>query len=282
MQLLSKLQRRFGRFAVPHVTEGLIVCQALTYFFFQTNPQFLDSIALAPRFVLDGEVWRLFTFLCKPPITNLVFALFFWYMFFLMGSALENTWGAFRYNVYLLVGWAATVAVSFLQPDAYASIGFLQGSVFLAFAYLYPDFEFLLFFILPVKVKWLALLQWIGYAITMFTGTAMVQLLVFASVSNFFLFFWHDIYLRMKSGRRRMARKVETIRAAGTPRHTCVVCGVTNLSDPKMGFRYCSKCAGSPCYCEKHLREHEHTLVQSDGAGSADGNLASLQTDNSA
>ena len=163
MRLLEKLQRRFGRFAVPHVTEGLIACQALTYFFCQSEPAFLERIALVPRRVLEGEVWRLFTFVCQPPPMNLVFALFFWYMFYLMGTALENTWGTFRYNVYLLVGWLATVSVSFLQPDAPASIGFLQGSVFLAFAYLYPDFQLLLFFILPVKVKWLALLQWIGY-----------------------------------------------------------------------------------------------------------------------
>jgi hypothetical protein len=266
MQLLNKLQRRFGRFAVPHVTEGLIICQALTYVFCQTNPQFIESIAMMPRRVLDGELWRLFTFLCEPPTQTLLWAMLFWYVFFLTGSALESTWGAFRYNVYLLAGWAATVAVSFLQPDAYASIGFLQSSVFLAFAYLYPNFEFLLFFILPVKVKWLALLQWISYALMMASGSTMVRLLVLATVCNFFLFFWHDIYLRMKSGKRRMARHVETIRTANTPRHTCVVCGVTNLSDPKMTFRYCSKCAGSPCYCVEHLHVHEHISAESDSA----------------
>ena len=96
------------------------------------------------------------TFVGEPPTTNLLFAFFFWYLFYLMGTVLESTWGAFRYNVYLLVGWAATVAVAFLQPNAPASISFLQASVFLAFAYLYPDFQILLFFILPVKVKWLA------------------------------------------------------------------------------------------------------------------------------
>ena len=184
--------------------------------------------------------------------------MFFWYLFYLMGTALENTWGTFRYNVYLLVGWVATVAVSFLQPDAAASIGFLQGSVFLAFAYLYPDFQLLLFFILPVKVKWLALLQWIGYFYLLLVGDGMTQLLVLASVCNFVLFFWHDIFLRMKAGRRRMAHQAEQIRQANTPRHTCVVCGVTNLSDPKMSFRYCSKCAGSPCYCAEHIHAHQH------------------------
>lgn len=258
MNLLDILQRRFGRFAVPHVTEWLIVCQVLAYILLQGKPDYLDAIALLPRRVLEGELWRLITFLCEPPITNLIFALFFWYLFYLMGTTLENTWGTFRYNVYLLVGWVATVAVSFLQPEEPASILFLQGSVFLAFAYLYPDFQLLLFFLLPVKVKWLALLQWIGYFLAMISGDLMTKLLVSAAVCNFALFFWHDIILRMKSGRRRMAQQAKRIRTVNTPRHCCIVCGATNLSHPKMTFRYCSKCAGSPCYCAEHIRSHQH------------------------
>ena len=217
MRLLDKLQRRFGRFAAPHLTEGLIACQAVTYFLAQGDPAFLGRIALVPRRVLEGDAWRLVTFVGQPPTTILVFALFFWYMFYLMGTALENTWGTFRYNIYLLVGWLATVSVSFLQPDAPASIGFLQGSIFLAFAYLYPDFELLLFFILPVKVKWLALLQWIGYFYLMLFGNWMACLLMLASVGNFVLFFWHDILLRMRTGRRKMAHQTQNIRSANTP-----------------------------------------------------------------
>ena len=258
MRILDTLQRRFGRFAVSHVTEGLIACQVLAFLFQYGNPAFLDGIRLVPARVLDGQIWRLFTFVCEIPPMHPVFALFFWYLFYLMGTALENTWGTFRYNVYLLVGWVATVAVSFLQPASAASIVFLQGSVFLAFAYLYPDFQLLLFFLLPVKVKWLALLQGIGYLYLILFGPLLVKLLTAASVCNFFLFFWHDIFLRMRSGRRKMVHQAETIRQVNTPRHTCVVCGVTNLSDPKMSFRYCSKCAGSPCYCEEHIQAHEH------------------------
>ena len=232
--------------------------RSVTYFFYQLQPTFLLRIELVPRRVLEGEAWRLVTFLCDPPLSNPLFAFFFWYMFYLMGTALENTWGTFRYNVYLLVGWLATVSVSFFRPDAAASIGFLQGSVFLAFAYLYPDFELLLFFILPVKVKWLALLQWIFYVYAVVVGDAMTRLMVLASVCNFVLFFWHDIFLRMKTGRRRMAHQADAIRQANTPRHTCAVCGATNLSDPKMSFRYCSKCAGAPCYCAEHIHAHQH------------------------
>ena len=245
MTLLDRLERRFGRFAVPHVTEGLIACQVLAYIMSMGQPEILKALLLTPQRVLEGQWWRLFTFVCQPPVTNLLFAFFFWYLFFLMGTALENTWGTFRYNVYLLIGWAATVAVSFLQPQAPASILFLQGSVFLAFAYLYPDFQLLLFFLLPVKVKWLALLEWLAYAWMLLFGDLATQLLVAAAICNFVLFFWRNIILRMKSGRRRMSQQAQRIRTANAPRHRCVVCGATNLSHPRMSFRYCSKCAGA-------------------------------------
>jgi hypothetical protein len=270
MRWLDNLHRRFGRFAVPHVTEALILCQVLTYFFCLQNPEYLSRINLVPRRVLGGEIWRLATFVCEPPITNPLFAFFFWYVFYLFGSALEHTWGAFRYNVFLLIGWLATIVASFLEPDAPASIGFLQGSVFLAFAYLYPDFQLLLFFLLPVKVKWLALFQWLWYGYVVLMGDLTTALLVTASVCNFLFFFGHDIFLRMKSGRRRMAGQAQKIRTANTPRHTCTVCGVTNLADPKMSFRYCSKCVGAPCYCAEHIHTHPHIVGEPvDGAAQA-------------
>jgi hypothetical protein len=271
MRLLDNLQRRLGRFAVPHVTEGLIACQVLAFLLCQGKPDFLKSIALVPNQVLQGEAWRLVTFVCQPPTMAPLWAFFFWYLFYLMGTVLESTWGTFRYNVYLLVGWLATVGVSFFQPDAPASIRFLQGSVFLAFAYLYPDFQLLLFFILPVKVKWLALLQWIGYALVMLFGSLTMQLMAAASVCNFALFFWYDVFLRVKSGQRRMALQAEQIRTAHAPRHTCVSCGVTNLSDPRMSFRYCSQCAGAPCYCAEHIHNHEHVIEESSRAPAAPG-----------
>ena len=262
MKLLDNLQRRFGRYAVPHVTEGLIACQVLVYFLAMNRPEFVADIMLIPSKVLAGEVWRLATFVCQPPPISPIWAFFFWYVFYLMGTALEATWGAFRYNVYLLVGAVATAAVAFLTPDAAAPILFLQASVFLAFAYLYPDFEFLLFFLLPVKVKWLALIQWIGYGYLLLVGDGAQCLTILASIGNFLLFFWSDIALRMRSGQRRMSGQAAQIKQAAVPRHACAICGVTSLSDPTMSFRYCSKCAGGLCYCTEHLHNHEHAAMR--------------------
>ncbi len=269
MKPLDRLQRRFGRFAIPRLTEGLICCQVLTYLLFLTNPAYLARIAFVPERVLHGEVWRLFTFVCQPPCENPICLFFFWCVFYLMGTTLEATWGSFRYNVYLGVGWLATVAVAFLQPTAAASIAFLQASVFFAFAYLYPDFQLLLFFILPVKVKWLAWFQAALYLLAVIAGDWMLRLLILASVANFFLFFGRDILLRMRSGKRRMSQQTQQIRKVNKPLHTCAICGKTNLSDPKMLFRYCSKCDGAPCYCEDHIRAHEHRVADAIGSSVA-------------
>jgi hypothetical protein len=211
----------------------------------------LERIALIPLAVLQGEAWRLFTFLLLPPNAHPVFIAFAWYMFYMMGSALEQHWGVFRYNFFLFVGWLLTVAVAFLFPGSYATNLFLAGSVFLAFAFLNPDFELLLFFILPVKIKWLALLQWILYGYSFLTGPWPIRLAVLASIGNFLVFFTGEFIQRMKSGRRRMEyqAKQAATRENDEPRHRCVVCGKTDRTHPQMDFRYSDD---DQCYCSEH------------------------------
>jgi len=258
MTLLDKLQRRFGHWAVPNVTVGLILGQVFVYMVETAQPGRIPNLALIPALVFQGEFWRLFSFVFEPPVTHPIWALLFWYVFYLMGSALEHTWGAFRYNMYLLLGWAATVGASLLAPESPASVGFLQGSVFLAFAWLYPEFVFYIFFILPVKVKWLALLAWIGYLLAFLAGDWVDKVLIVASVANFFVFFGKRIALRVRAGRRRMAAQSDRIRSQDKARHQCRMCGITERTHPNEDFRYCSKCEGTQCYCSAHLRNHEH------------------------
>jgi hypothetical protein len=265
MKLLDRLERRIGRFAVPNVTVLVIVGQVLAYVLTLANDALLEAMLLIPARVLDGEVWRLVTFLFLPPLTHPIWAIFFWYLLFLMGTALEQSWGDFRYNVFLLIGWLATAGVSFITPETPAFAVFLQGSVFLAFAYLFPDFQLMLFFLLPIKIKWLALVQWLGYGYVLVVGAPIEQLLVLAAVGNFLLFFGSDIFRRMKAGRRKMATQAERLAPAKKKAlHTCRVCGITDQTHPEMDFRYCSKCAGACCYCQEHLRNHEHVVAADD------------------
>jgi hypothetical protein len=272
MSLFSKLNARFGRFAVPNLTLILIGGQVFLYLASRINPaqaggDVLDNVRLFPAEVLQGEVWRLVTFVFDPPTPNLLFAFFFWYLFYLFGTTLEQSWGTFRYNVFLAIGYMATVAMSLIVcwvdgVNDPANNGFLYGTVFLAFAKLYPDFVLSIFFVLPVKVKWLAFFQWCIYGLTFLSalsaGEWMTCGMVVASVLNYLLFFGRDIWRDLKQGHRRMRHQARTVRAPQRLIHTCAVCGLNSEDAPQAQFRYCSQCGGERCYCPEHLHNHEH------------------------
>jgi hypothetical protein len=274
MKPLERMERRFGRFAIPNVTLLLIAGQVVLYVMSQmpvVNGQALslDVVQLAPELVLQGEIWRLVTYLFQPPATNPIFAFFFWYLFYLMGTALENIWGAFRYNVFLGIGFLASIAAAFVYwfvfrvPGGTASNAYLQGTVFLAFARFYPDFTLLMFFVLPVKIRWLALLTWLYYGLTLVTANDwMTRLMVVAAVLNYLVFFGRDIWQDVRHGQRRMQFRARTLRKDGQMVHTCRVCGLSSKVAPQTPFRYCSQCGGEYCYCPDHLSNHEHVAGQ--------------------
>lgn len=263
MDVVKQLERIFGRYAIPNLSLYLVIGQVFFWSVSFLGFFEIERIALLPLAVLQGEVWRMLTFLLVPPNAHPVFIAFAWYLFWMMGGALESHWGVFRYNLFLLTGWLLTMVVAFLFPYHYATNLFLAGSVFLAFALLNPDFEMLLFFILPVKIKWLALIQWIGYGYTLVMGSWSVRLAVLAAIGNFLLFFAGDIINRIRTGRRRMEHQARAVAARPDerePRHCCFACGKTDLTHPQLDFRYCSQCAGEECYCPEHLGNHPHTV----------------------
>jgi len=262
--LLNKLERIFGRFAVPNLSLYLVAGQVAVFTFVWFDKIAIEPFLLIPAYVLHGQMWRVLTFLLVPPPVSWVFIAFSWWIFYLMGSALEDYWGVFRYNLFLFIGWALTVGAAFLTPAEPATNLFVAGSVFLAFAYLNPDFELVLFFILPVKVKWLALLTWAGYAVMFFRGEWGTRCQVLATVGNFLLFFGRDIFLSARLHRRRMTGAAQSFgRSSAEPeaRHRCRICGKTELTHPQLDFRYCSKCVGEHCYCSEHIFNHEHVLT---------------------
>jgi membrane associated rhomboid family serine protease len=267
-RLLDWLEERVGRFAVPHMTLVVIVAQALA-FSATMQPgadwsEALAPIALIPAKVLQGEAWRLITFVAVPPHISPVFLIFAWYLFYLMGTALEHHWGTFRFNLFLLSGWAATVAASFLRPQEEAHATFLAGSVFLAYAHLNPSFVIYLLFIVPIEIRWLALLTWVGYGFLVVFGDWVTRVTVLAAVLNFLLFFGPEVLWGMFDSARRMARRASLRQAEPTPpvpqkqERRCEVCGLTSTLDPSMEFRYCSRCEGMHSFCKRHIRDHEH------------------------
>ncbi|TVR53777.1 MAG: hypothetical protein EA425_03095 [Puniceicoccaceae bacterium] len=262
MSLLDRLERLCRPVALPHLTLILVLGQVLVWGLSLVEAIDLNQLRLVPLLVLEGEIWRLLTFFFVPPAVHPVFLAFAWYIFYLMGSTLESEWGIPRYNLFLFLGAAATIAASFLAPATAASNAFLAGSVFLAFAWLYPNFELALFLILPVKVKWLAWLTIAIYALQLIFGPPAVQAMVVAASFNVVLFFGREMARELRNRRRQSVRRAEREADAMQPRHRCTTCGRSDLSHPELEFRYCSKCGGTHAYCEDHLRNHEHVVPE--------------------
>lgn len=270
MSWQDQIERRFRRLAIPNLTGFLAGFQGALWLLIQVLPrqagkgEILEAFLLIPDKVKDGEVWRLATFVFLPP-GNGILAIFCIYLFWLMGTALESHWGTVRYNFYVLISVLATIAAAFLLPEGGPATNmFIGSSVFLAFAYLFPNFTISIYFFLPIRIKWLALLTWIGYAFVLVSGDWSRRAFVLASIGNFLLFFGRDIFVSARSGKRIMEGAFQRVAAAGKPFHTCVICGLTEHDQPGEDFRICSKCdAGTFEYCSQHLRNHEHRVQES-------------------
>jgi hypothetical protein len=261
MRLIEYLDKKIGRYAVQNLTIYLIAGQSFFYIMYLTGRLDRTATYFSADLLMAGEWWRILALPFDPPRQSLIFTLVAWYFFYMIGTTLEAHWGAFRYNAYIFTGCLITVAVSFLFPGYPVSNVFLVGSVFLAFATLFPDYQILLFFVLPVRMKWLALLTWIGYGYQFLLGPWPTKLLIMAAISNFLIFFAQDIVINLRYGRRQFAKKAVRATAARKepgPIHRCTTCGITDASHPDMDFRYCPQCEGTQGYCRDHIFSHEH------------------------
>lgn len=224
----------------------------------------IPALELNPDLVLRGEIWRLITFIFIPPNFDFLWIAFALYIFYLTGMGLESEWGTFKFNIYYLTGVVMTIIASFLTGARGATPFFINMSLFLAFAAIYPNYEFLLFFILPVKVKWLAWLDWayLGYLVirSLLAQDYASAALIVAAVANFFLFFgpasFSNQKMRTESYHRR--KKFFDEIASTPPIHTCAACGITDKTHPRMEFKYCKICGEDYVYCLNHIDNHQH------------------------
>ena len=227
-----------------------------------------------PGEVLRGQVWRLVTFIFIPDSSNLLFMAIALYFYYIIGSALEREWGSMKFTLYYLFGMLFTIVYGLAIALATGYGGFTIGSyylnlsLFFAFATLYPEHEVLVFFILPVKMKWLA---WISAALTLWgiiTSTFPYNLLPVAALLNYLLFFSDTLIGALRNIRYRYSkntvrfkssvRKAKIVKNVKMYTHKCTVCGKTDTEYPDMEFRYCSKCKGYHCYCMDHINNHTH------------------------
>ncbi len=257
MKLLDKLERRLSWMGVPNLVLILIVGQIAAWGLSLSDPNIINVMVFSLPHFLAGDVWRIVSFLLIPPRAPLIFLAFAWYIFYLMGSSLESKWGETKFTLYIVVGIIATIAASALSIVVFGvnvpvDNVFIGMSVFLAFAFLFPDFELNLFFVLPVKVKWLGWLSGAGIAWSVVSGSWPIKLYALASVFNFFLFFGSDIIQIFKSRERRKKHQAKMAKIdaelKSEPFHKCIVCGATDVTHPDLEFRYrkegaiCSDC----------------------------------------
>ena len=279
MNWLDKLERKLGRFAIPNLTVYLLIGYVIGFGVMYLMPEMVGYLTLEPALILRGQVWRLISWVLIPPTTNLISLVFLVLLYYSLGTALERTWGSFRYNVYIFSGLLFTVLAVFglyafyyfrygvevpLSVIGLIGTNYITMSIFLAFAAIYPNMEVMLYFILPIKMKWMALVYVVLAGYDFLNGGIGIRVAIGASLLNFVIFFLSTRNFK-RFGPREQARKAKFKKQSrphmtytNGAHHRCAVCGRTELDDPCLEFRFCSKCNGNYEYCQDHLFTHEH------------------------
>ena len=310
MKFFAKLERKLGKYAIRHLMRYVLALYIIGYIIYYVSIAigidiYGKYLMLDIDMLLKGQVWRLVTFLVQPADSYIIFLVFFLYLYYMIGEALEAAWGSFMFNLYYLSGvifnilsvvffYIVTKNLFGMGISYKVSLEYINLSLFLAFATLYPDVRLLLFFFIPVKIKWLGILDalLIGYNIVKNISDAVkyhqpalygVAVSIVLAMANFLIFFF--IMRKRRIGSPAMARQRaefrrnmeraqrETGQARGygnIARHKCAICGRTELDDDTLEFRFCTKCVGNYEYCTEHLYTHVHV---GNMAGTGNGNV---------
>ena len=292
---MKDLRKRFDRFCFVHRDKGipnlmLYICIGSAIAYVMTmmtqNPIIYQLLIFDKNAILHGQVWRLFSY----PLTygysssNILLTAIGLLCYYSLGRVIEHQWGTLRFNLFYLAGVLLMDIFCLILPYPYhlrANVTYLNMSLFLAYATLYPNASFLLFFIIPVKAWIFAVFDLALTLVDVFANPFPMCLFPLVALANYFLFFGKDVIniipfsLRLKI--RRLFHKNTAPKRprviqfpAGTTvevrndqvresfLHKCTVCGRTDVSHPELEFRYCSRCKGYYCYCQDHISDHIH------------------------
>ncbi len=284
---MKDLRRRFNRFCfanrnkgIPNLMLYISIGSAIMAFMTQIDP----SNALYQVFmfhresILHGQIWRLITYPLCYSGGNLLLTAITLLCYYSIGRAMENVWGTFRFNLFYLTG-VVLMDIYCMIFGGQADVYYLNMSLFLSYATMYPDSEFLLFFIIPVKAWIFALLDLIVVLTGLFAPFPS-NLFPLIALGNYFLFFGKDVVnvipVSWRINAQRTAKKASHPGSKTIPfnnagsyqathatqkapyTHKCTVCGRTDVSNPELEFRYCSRCKGYYCYCQDHISNHTH------------------------
>ncbi len=287
---MKNLRRKMERFfyrnrnkGIPNLMLWFLGANVVSYLFYMMDSTGLlySMLCFDRDLIFQGQVWRLFSFLLLEFTgTSPFLAIFFLIFYYQMGQTLENVWGTCKFNIYFLTAWLMSVISGLLLN--YASFSFIHTSMFLAFATMYPDTQFRIFFIIPLKARWLGIFDLAMYLYLLLRISIFpINLMPLFALANYFLYFGKDIANIFPDSWRINARRLfrrkkqpsgsktipfrptgsyegDNVRPKAPYTHKCVICGRTDLSDPGLEFRYCSRCKGYHCYCIDHINNHSH------------------------
>ena len=284
MKLLNKIERKLGKYAITNLMKYIVLLYGVGLLLGALSPYFYGTfLSLDFGEIFKGQVWRLITFIIpQVSMANILFVAITAYLYYMIGNALERAWGAFRFNLYFFSGvlfniLAALIVFAITKDNIYPSMEYINGAMFFAFAALYPETKFMIYFLIPVKVKYLA---WIDAAFYIYliyrcivTQYYYGVIPIVVSMANFLIFFfatrnYHRISPKEFQRKAKYRRQMNEGRNQGNAaqhqghtvitRHKCAVCGRTELDNDQLEFRFCSKCDGNYEYCMDHLFSHEH------------------------
>ena len=294
MKILKSLRRKFNQFCyqnrdkgIPNLMLYISIGTAIVYVLSQMDKSntLYNALCFDRGLILQGQVWRLFTYIFTFNAGNILFMLVSLLCYFSLGRAMENIWGTFRFNLFYFTGVVMMDIFCMLFGGFRADVYYLNMSLFLGYATLYPNAGFLLFFIIPVKAWIFALFDLIitfsDVVRLTVAGLFPYNLFPLIAIANYFLFFGKDVVnvipLSWRINAGRLFKKKPGTKKTGTVpfptagsyqattakvqapyTHKCTVCGRTDVTNPELEFRYCSRCNGYHCYCEEHISNHTH------------------------
>ncbi len=266
--MIQKLERKLDRFAIPHISTVVAVTMGIVWLLSLVRPDILPTMAFDWELIRRGQVWRAVSYLFIPPSSSPLFMIFALYMVAWTGESIEQRIGAFRFNLFYLIGMIGTTTVGILTGAPQTS-SWIASSVFFAFATLFPNMQLLIMFILPVAVKWLAMLAAAG-VVWMFIGaeSGAERFAILAAFANYFLFFGKDLWLAIR-GRslavRARARQEApskksippTVDGVALGQRVCAICGKKEADGADIRVCSCEKCGNKPrSLCLEHARAH--------------------------
>ncbi len=275
---------------IPNLMLYLCIGTAVVYVitFITGNTILYDWFCFDRELILQGQIWRLFTYPLLTYRSNILLQLMYLICYYSLGRAMENVWGTCKFNLFYLTG-VVMMDIYCMIFGGTADVYYLNMSLFLSYATLYPNAQFLFLYIIPVKAWIFALLDLVIILSGLFTYPFPYNLFSVISLANYFLFFGKDVLnvipVSWRANARRLFRrgkqttaksgnsgskpKVVPFPSAGSYQattatvkapytHKCTVCGKTDISHPDLEFRYCSRCNGYHCYCQDHISSHTH------------------------